>query len=142
MPRQIEMSMNQEIRDDIPWVIFRLGQQPFGLSAFDTREMLALPEVTPIPRAPEYIRGVINLRGEVITLVDLRLRLGLPSSKVEKEELIRLLEQREQDHKNWLGELESSVREKRSFHLTTDPHACAFGRWYDNFKTEIGRAHV
>jgi purine-binding chemotaxis protein CheW len=79
---------------------------------------------------------VINLRGEVITLVDLRLRLGLPSSQTEKEELIKLLEGREQDHKNWLAELESSVREKRSFQLTTDPHACAFGRWYNAFNTE------
>jgi purine-binding chemotaxis protein CheW len=128
--------MSQELREDTPWVIFRLGNQPFGLSAFHTREMLALPEVTPIPRAPDYIRGVINLRGEVITLVDLRLRLGMPSNQVEKGELIKLLEQREQDHKNWLGELESSVREKRTFQLTTDPHACAFGRWYDNYHTE------
>lgn len=128
--------MSQELREDTPWVIFRLGQQPFGLTAFVTREMLALPVVTPIPRAPDYIRGVINLRGEVITLVDLRQRLGLPSSQTEKDELIKLLEGREQDHKNWLAELESSVRENRPFQLTTDPHACAFGRWYDNFHTE------
>jgi purine-binding chemotaxis protein CheW len=43
---------------------------------------------------------------------------------------------REQDHLRWLAELEASVRGARPFVLATDPHACAFGRWYDAFRTD------
>ena len=46
------------------------------------------------------------------------------------------MDQREQDHKNWIAELESSVRERREFKLAIDPHKCAFGKWYDNFETD------
>jgi hypothetical protein len=47
-----------------------------------------------------------------------------------------VLGQRQQDHMKWLTESEASVAENRPFALTTDPHACAFGRWYDNFHTD------
>jgi purine-binding chemotaxis protein CheW len=47
-----------------------------------------------------------------------------------------MLQERKGDHLRWLRELESSVREGRPFTLTTDPHACAFGRWYDTYKSD------
>lgn len=52
------------------------------------------------------------------------------------DNLISMLNKREEDHKNWLTELESSIKEKRGFGLETDPHKCAFGQWYDHFKTD------
>jgi purine-binding chemotaxis protein CheW len=79
---------------------------------------------------------VINLRGKVIPVLDLRQRLGKQSLMAEVEDLVSLLHQREQDHKNWLAELEASVRDHREFKLTTDPHQCAFGQWYDNYTTD------
>lgn len=83
-----------------------------------------------------YIKGVINLRGQVFPVIDLRLKMGMTSLVDEAEDLIALLDQREQDHKNWIAELESSVRERQEFKLATDPHKCAFGKWYDNFTTD------
>ena len=80
---------------------------------------------------PPEIRGVINLRGKVMQLIDLRVKLGLPSAKAEFDELIQLLHDREQDHHNWLTELEACVRERRPFKMAKDPHACKFGLWYD-----------
>jgi len=47
-----------------------------------------------------------------------------------------MMQQREQDHRNWLKELEASVSERRRFPLTTDPHKCAFGKWYDKYRSE------
>ncbi|MFZ5587782.1 MAG: chemotaxis protein CheW [Thermodesulfobacteriota bacterium] len=128
--------MLQEHNADNNWVLFRLHEQYFGVPVSQTQEMLVVPTVTPVPRAPSYVRGVINLRGKVMPLVDLRLRLNMESALAEMEALAKMLEQREEDHKNWLAELEASVREKRKFRLTTDPHACAFGKWYDGFKTD------
>jgi purine-binding chemotaxis protein CheW len=85
---------------------------------------------------PPEIRGVINLRGKVMQLIDLRVKLGLPSAKAEFDELIQLLHDREQDHHNWLTELEACVRERRPFKMAKDPHACKFGLWYDKYQTD------
>ncbi len=125
-----------EISTDMPWVIFHLQDEQFAVSANHVREMVAMPKVVSVPQAPHYIKGVINLRGQVIPVIDLRLRMGMTSLVDEAEDLIAILDQREQDHKNWIAELESSVRERREFKLATDPHKCAFGKWYDNFQTD------
>jgi len=121
---------------DMPWVIFRLMQGQFAVSANHVREMVAMPKVVSVPKTPDYIRGMMNLRGKVFPVIDLRLRLGMASSTSETDVLIELLNQREQDHKNWIAELEASVRECRGFKLATNPHKCAFGKWYDNFITD------
>ncbi len=128
--------MNTLPESDNNWVLFRLKDQTFGLPVAQTQEMLVVPQITPVPRAPEYVRGVINLRGRVMPLLDLRQRLNMTSSLQDMEDLVKMLEVREEDHRNWLAELEASVREQRKFRLTTDPHACAFGKWYDAFQTD------
>jgi chemotaxis signal transduction protein len=98
--------------------------------------MVMMPEIVAVPNMPNYVRGVINLRGHVFPLIDLRMRCGMESLATHLEQLCALLEQREQDHKNWLTELEKSVTERRNFTLATDPHKCAFGKWYDSFHTD------
>ncbi len=128
--------MTNPIDSDNNWVLFRLKEQTFGVPVAQTQEMLVVPQITPVPRAPDYVRGVINLRGRVMPLVDLRQRLNMTSSVQDMEDLVKMLEVREEDHRNWLAELESSVREQRKFRLTTNHHACAFGKWYDSFQTD------
>jgi purine-binding chemotaxis protein CheW len=92
--------------------------------------------VTAVPNTPPEVRGVINLRGKIIELMDLRVKLGLPPLRAEVDGLIQLLREREQDHRDWLAELEACVRERRPFGKARDPHKCKFGMWYDQFKTE------
>jgi chemotaxis signal transduction protein len=128
--------MLNDLSTDMPWVILLLQDQPFAISSNYVREMVAMPKIVSVPQMPPYIRGVINLRGQVVPVIDLRTRLGMTSLLGETEDLINLLDQREQDHKNWLVELESSVKEHREFKLATDPHKCAFGKWYDIFTTD------
>lgn len=117
--------------EDSLWVVISLQNRLFGVSADRVQSMVEMPEIVHVPDAPAYARGVINLRGRVIPLVDLRMRLGMPTLINEMNDL---LTRREQDHRNWLNELEASVREKRQFKLATDPHKCAFGKWYDSYK--------
>lgn len=118
------------------FVILRVGEQAYALPAAQVREMQVLPEVTEVPRAPAHLRGIISPRGEVLPLFDLRRRLGMRSLAEEADELLEILEAREQEHKQWLEELESCIREEREFTLPTDPEKCAFGQWYQNFTTE------
>ena len=82
------------------------------------------------------MRGVINLRDKVIPLVDLRQRLGMPTYQGEIDELIELMNLREQDHRDWLTELENSVKEEREFTLATDHRQCAFGKWCDSYQPQ------
>jgi purine-binding chemotaxis protein CheW len=57
---------------------FRLGSQEFCVDIMAVREIRGSTEATPLPRAPEYIRGMINLRGTVLPIVDMSARFGLP----------------------------------------------------------------
>jgi len=125
-----------EYPPDMPWTIVQLKNQWFAIAAHDMCEMLPLPEVAAIPDVPDYVRGVINLRGRVMPLVDLRKRIGMTSAIEETESFCNLMVQREQDHRNWLAELEDSVKQRRKFTLTTNPHQCAFGKWYDAYRAD------
>jgi len=120
----------------MPWMIVRLKGQSFALPTQEVRELVMKPQITMVPDAPEYVRGVMNLRGRVVTVVDLRKRLGMTPASEEVESFCALMAQRRQDHVNWLTELEASVRERREFKLATDSHKCAFGRWYDTYKPD------
>jgi len=124
----------EQLNVDAPWVIFQLKHEKYAVSTLEVQTMVAMPEVTAVPHLPPWCRGVINLRGRITPLIDLRQRLGMESFLATIEELIATMHQREEDHRNWLAELERSVQEDRPFTLATDPHKCAFGRWYDSYK--------
>ena len=119
-----------------PWVLFHLKKTVFGISAENVRSMVATSDVARVPNAPVHVRGVVNLRGNVLPLMDLRILMNMPSHMSEVEDFCALMDRREADHRNWLLELESSVRQEREFTKTTDPHACAFGKWYDNYNPD------
>ncbi|MDE8349730.1 MAG: chemotaxis protein CheW [Acidocella sp.] len=61
-------------------IAFRIGQQEFCINIMAVREIRGWTVATALPHAPDYLRGVINLRGAVLPIIDLALRLGLPSS--------------------------------------------------------------
>ncbi len=114
-----------------------------AISAGYVQEIIRVPQWHTVPQLPQYVRGVINLRGKVIPLIDLRLRMNLPSALKEIDEMIEMFFAREQDHIRWLKELEYAIHEKRPFTLERDPTKCAFGKWYYSYKTDdIGFASV
>ena len=59
---------------------FRVAGELFGVEAFHVQEILPFQKIVPVPLAPDYIRGLMNLRGQIVTVLDLRRRLGLASS--------------------------------------------------------------
>jgi len=60
------------------YLIFHLGVEEFGTEVLKVREIMGLQDITTVPQVPSYVKGVINLRGKVIPVVDLRLKFGLP----------------------------------------------------------------
>src|ERR1700757_4071522 len=59
------------------YLTFRLGAEEFGVRVDKVREIMGVQEITAVPQTPGYLKGVINLRGKVIPVVDLRLKFGL-----------------------------------------------------------------
>ncbi len=59
------------------YLIFHLGSEEFGTEVLKVREIMGLQDITSVPQTPLYVKGVINLRGKVIPVVDLRLKFGL-----------------------------------------------------------------
>ena len=66
-------------------VSFDIGSEEFAVDILDVQEIIRMVEITPVPKAPYYVEGVINLRGKVIPIVDLRRRFGLPDAERTKE---------------------------------------------------------
>lgn len=117
-------------------VIVTLASRPFALQATSVVEMVSLPGVHAVPGMPSHIRGVINLRGRVMPLVDLRLRMGLPPAESELQSFSAIFDARADDHRRWIEELERCLHTGDPFMLATDPHECAFGKWYDGLKSD------
>jgi purine-binding chemotaxis protein CheW len=67
------------------FLTFCLGDEEYGIEILKVREIIGMMPITPVPRTPEFIRGVINLRGKVIPVVDLRLKFGMPSVEQTEE---------------------------------------------------------
>lgn len=60
------------------YLTFGLGTEEFAVQVLCVREIMGIQEITAVPQTPHYVKGVINLRGKVIPVVDLRLKFGLP----------------------------------------------------------------
>ncbi|OFX21168.1 MAG: hypothetical protein A2V77_12370 [Anaeromyxobacter sp. RBG_16_69_14] len=129
-------SATEDVSHSARFGVFGVGPHLVGIPVAQVEEMFVLPEIRRPPGLPGYQRGLATLRGSALPAIDLRVCLGLESASVELEAMLELLREREQDHRDWLDELEASVRENRSFTLATDPRVCKFGQWYYSFKAE------
>ena len=70
------------------YLTFTLGEEEYGLEILKVREIIGLMEITRVPRMPEFVRGVINLRGKIIPVIDLRLKFGMAAADDTRETCI------------------------------------------------------
>ncbi len=80
----------------LQWVTFRLENESYGINVMQVREVLRYTEIAPVPGAPSYVLGIINLRGNVVTVIDTRERFGLMSAEVTDNTRIVIIEAEEQ----------------------------------------------
>jgi len=66
------------ITETCQYMTFKLGDELFAINVAQVREVLEVPQITKVPTAPQYLKGVVNVRGQSIPVVDLRVRFGLP----------------------------------------------------------------
>ena len=66
----------------LQWVTYRLDEETYGINVMQVQEVLRYTEIAPVPGAPDYVLGIINLRGNVVTVIDTRSRFGLPPTDI------------------------------------------------------------
>ncbi|HAS17171.1 MAG: chemotaxis protein CheW [Nitrospirae bacterium RIFCSPLOW2_12_42_9] len=70
------------------YLTFILNREEYGLEILKVREIIGLMDITPVPQTPAFMKGIINLRGKVIPVVDQRLKFGMPAAEYTKETCI------------------------------------------------------
>jgi purine-binding chemotaxis protein CheW len=74
------------------YLTFALGHEQYGLEILKVREIIGYMEITAVPQTPAYVKGVINLRGQVIPVVDLRAKFGMATTEVTEQTCIIVVE--------------------------------------------------
>ncbi|MBN1755396.1 purine-binding chemotaxis protein CheW [bacterium] len=72
-------------------VTFSLGNEKYGVDILKVKEVMKVPDITPVPGTPSFILGVINLRGDIIPVIDLNIRLGFPRPLIKESAIILIL---------------------------------------------------
>lgn len=80
----------------LQWVTFKLQEETYGINVMQVQEVLRYTDIAPVPGAPDYVMGIINLRGNVVTVIDTRARFGLPPSEVTDNSRIVIIESERQ----------------------------------------------
>jgi purine-binding chemotaxis protein CheW len=98
-----------EVNDPIlQWVTYQLEDETYGINVMQVQEVLRITEIAPVPGAPSYVLGIINLRGNVVTVIDTRSRFGLmPKESNDDQSRIIIVEV----NGNVIGMLVDSVAE-------------------------------
>ncbi len=80
----------------LQWVTYKLGDETYGINVMQVQEVLRHTEIAPVPGAPDYVLGIINLRGNVVTVIDTRSRFGLSSCDITDNTRIVIIESDDQ----------------------------------------------
>lgn len=99
------------VSDSNQYLTFMLGEEGFAIEISRVREVLDFTDLTKVPRTPDYMRGVINLRGNVVPVVDLRLQLGMTAVEKTVDTCIVIVEVEIGSDLLHIGMLADSVQE-------------------------------
>lgn len=99
------------ITEPTQYLTFKLGEEIFALEVGKVREILDFTTVTKVPQTPDFMRGVINLRGGVVPVIDLRLKFGMPQTEKTVNTCIIVVEVKLEGETVILGALSDSVQE-------------------------------
>ncbi|AZL85433.1 chemotaxis protein CheW [Aliivibrio salmonicida] len=117
---QVEIRKDKVNDEVLQWVTFQLEEETYGINVMQVREVLRHTEIAPVPGAPDYVLGIINLRGNVVTVIDTRSRFGLMQGEISDNTRIIVIESEHQV----IGILVDSVAEVvylRSSEIDTTP---------------------
>jgi len=100
-----------DINEAVQYLTFKLADETFSLDVAKVREILELNTITKVPQTPDFMRGVINLRGSVVPVIDMRLKFGMTATEQTVNTCIIVAEVQMDDETIVLGALADSVQE-------------------------------
>ncbi|PWU19334.1 MAG: chemotaxis protein CheW [Bdellovibrio sp.] len=74
------------------YLCFKVAQEEFAIPLLTVKQVIGMPEVTTVPQVPSYFLGIMNLRGQVISIIDLRLKLGIKTQEQGAEKSVIIIE--------------------------------------------------
>jgi len=93
MNDQVENAVFKNTTDEVVQLVsFNIGDEEFGVDILKVQEINRMVEITRVPNSPDYVEGVINLRGKVIPIIYMRKRLGMPAKPLDKDTRIIVVE--------------------------------------------------
>ncbi|MGE3550753.1 MAG: chemotaxis protein CheW [Geobacter sp.] len=113
------------ITETVQYLTFKLADEVFALDVAKVREILEITTITKIPQTPEFMRGVINLRGSVVPVIDMRLKFGMSATEQTINTCIIVVEVTLEGDTTVLGALADSVQEVVEMepeHIEPAPH--------------------
>jgi len=123
------------------YMTFRLAREEYGLEILKVRELIGLMEITRVPKAPPHVRGVINLRGKVIPVVDLRLKFGMEPTDPTSQTVIIVVQLSAENGGLTMGILVDEVLEVRAITAEDiEPPPNLQGEVTTNFVRGVGKA--
>ncbi len=93
------------------YLTFKLAGEEYGIEILKVKEIIGMMNITPVPRLPEYVKGVINLRGKVIPVIDLRLKFGIEPMEYNDRTCIIVVEVMQGGTKTPIGLVVDAVSE-------------------------------
>ncbi len=93
------------------YLTFALGSEEYGLEILKVREIFGIMEITAIPKTPQHVKGVINLRGQVIPVIDIRIKFGMPPVQTTDQTCVIVVETEQNNQKFSTGLVVDRVQE-------------------------------
>jgi purine-binding chemotaxis protein CheW len=118
------------------YALFYINGALHGIDSAYVLSFVHLNEVFSLPDKPEYCRGLIKYSDGLIPAVDLRVFLKMKSAESDAQELSEMMKQRKADHLHWMDALYQAATANTEFKLAADHHKCAFGEWFDAYRTD------
>lgn len=106
-----DRALKDHMRTDGKFLTFTMANEDYGIGIIKIKEIIGMIPITTIPQTPAFVKGVINLRGKVIPVIDLRLRFGLPAVDYTERTCIIVVEIKRSDSTLMIGIVVDSVSE-------------------------------
>lgn len=113
------------------YLSFRLSKETYGINILRVVEIISLIEITPVPNSPQFVKGIINLRGQIIPVVDLRSKFGIPEAQASRETCVIVVNVAVEHGEIQVGLLVDAVKEVVDISLSQIANAPKYGSELD-----------
>lgn len=135
-----EMEIVQSSKTDGKFLIFNLSDSGYGISILKVNEIIGILPITPMPKSLDYIKGIINLRGKIIPVMDLRLKFGMPKKEYDANTCIIIINLDRENSVQTIGLIVDIVSEVCTINASdiSPPPDCG-NEFENNFIAGIGK---